>query len=63
MMHQKGDVHYTDQAKGRDHCSICVHYQPRTGSPPATRCAVVVGIIKPMGWCTEFKHHLESAAL
>lgn len=55
-MHQKGDVHYVDHAKGRDHCSICAHFikkAPTTDGGP--RCKIVVGPIAAMGWCTEYK--------
>jgi hypothetical protein len=61
-MHQKDDVHYTDNAKGRDHCSICKHFE-RMHVDRLDRCAIVVGPIKAMGWCTEFKSRLEGAKL
>lgn len=41
----KESVNYTDQGSPQEHCSNCSHYL----NP--TTCEVVVGRIRPEGWC------------
>lgn len=45
----KESVAYTDSGSSREHCSNCGHYL----NP--TTCAVVVGRIRPEGWCKRFE--------
>lgn len=44
----KPSVSYTDSGTDAEHCSICIHYL----NP--TTCDIVVGRIRPEGWCERF---------
>jgi hypothetical protein len=49
----KASVHYTDHAENhKERCALCRHFegQARTNYT----CAVVMGRVKPTGWCEEF---------
>ena len=46
----KREVAYTDDHGASDEqCSKCTHYVDRV------TCAIVVGMIRPGGWCKKFK--------
>ena len=49
--YSKSEVNYTDEAKGRDDCDDCVHFQGRE----ERTCALVKGAISPEGWCRKFE--------
>ncbi len=45
----QASVKYTDHGSKEEHCSNCGHYV----NP--TTCEVVVGKIRPEGWCERWK--------
>jgi len=47
----KHEVHYTDHAKGKDHCAGCVHFEKIAPQ----HCEVVAGKILASGWCDKFR--------
>ncbi len=46
----KMDVQFEHPAKGRDHCSECVHFIPEY-----SRCRIVRGEVMGVDWCKKFK--------
>lgn len=53
----KEAVEYTDDhGKSPEYCQICGHYL----NP--TTCAIVVGRIRPQGWCNKFYYKTEKKA-
>lgn len=51
----QSSVSYTDHGSPTEHCSLCTHYL----NP--TTCALVVGRIRPEGWCKLFAKRKEVA--
>jgi len=47
--YSKESVKYTDNGSKEEHCSICEYYVNQT------TCKIVVGRIKPEGWCEKFE--------
>jgi dihydroorotase len=47
----KASVKYTDEGHKNNHCSICEHYINNN------TCQIVIGKIKPMGWCNRFEKY------
>ena len=53
----KAAVHYTDHAENhKERCALCVFFEA-TPSDPLLKdhCRIVLGKIKPAGWCQEFQ--------
>jgi hypothetical protein len=46
----KAAVHYTDHAENhKERCALCVFFEAKDA------CRIVLGKIKPAGWCEEFQ--------
>jgi len=43
-------VGFEHPAKGKQHCSMCVHFLPKHN-----RCELVAGIVKAQDWCTRYR--------
>jgi hypothetical protein len=58
MKYDKTDVRYTnDHGNSPEQCSKCKHYVN------TTTCAIVIGRIRPEGWCRKFERKSFPAAM
>lgn len=50
----KASVHYTDEAMNKnERCALCRYFEGQARKH--STCAIVLGRIKPGGWCEEFE--------
>jgi phage-related protein (TIGR01555 family) len=59
------EVKYEEPAKGKDHCSGCIHYYASTPDPKEDEnqsCQIVQSPVMPDGWCSEFRRGVKDAA-